>query len=90
MNYNPGASTAIGFSIGFLCTIGSIKFKRLLNAHGVIDSNSVIFHFLVPSFFAAMFSAIMQGVNMTSATFNSLRFSLGVVNNISQTYTSLR
>jgi hypothetical protein len=56
--------------------LSQTRFKRKLNENGVIDSNSVIFHFLLPSLFAAIFSGILQGVSQTSAsaslaTFNS-------------------
>jgi hypothetical protein len=39
---------------------------------GVIDSNSVLFHFLLPSLFAAIFSAILQGVGQSATTLTSL------------------
>jgi hypothetical protein len=44
--------------------------KRKINSEGVVDSNSVIFHFLLPSLFAAIFSAIMQAVAQTSASYS--------------------
>lgn len=34
----------------------------------MIDSNSVLFHFILPSLFAAIFSAILQGVGQSSAS----------------------
>lgn len=41
----------------------------MLNQAGVIDSNSVLFHFLLPSLFAAIFSAILQGVGQSSSSY---------------------
>jgi hypothetical protein len=52
-----------------------------MNENGVIDSNSVLFHFLIPSFFAAVFSAILQGVGQTYATFTDLRTSNTFITN---------
>lgn len=71
MNYNPGAATAIGFSVGFICSFFQTRFKRKLNENGVIDSNSVLFHFLLPSLFAAICSAVLQGVGQTPTVFNT-------------------
>lgn len=47
------------------------RLKKKINKRGVIDSNSVIFHFIIPSLFAALFSAILQGVNQSGATFTA-------------------
>ena len=44
--------------------------KRKINSDGVVDSNSVIFHFLLPSLFAAAFSAIMQAIGKTAASYS--------------------
>lgn len=44
--------------------------KRKINSDGVVDSNSVIFHFLLPSLFAAAFSAIMQAIGNTAASYS--------------------
>lgn len=44
---------------------------RKINSSGVVESNSVIFHFLLPSFFAAIVSAITQGIGNTSASFQA-------------------
>ena len=44
--------------------------KRKINSEGVVDSNSAIFHFLLPSLFAAIFSAIMQAVAQTPASYS--------------------
>lgn len=44
--------------------------KKKINSEGVVDSNSVIFHFLLPSLFAAVFSAIMQAVGNTAASYS--------------------
>lgn len=44
--------------------------KRKINSGGVIDSNSVIFHFLLPSFIACVSSAILQGVGNSAASYN--------------------
>lgn len=40
----------------------------MLNQAGVIDSNSVLFNFLLPSLFAAVFSAILQGVGESASS----------------------
>ena len=69
VNYNMGAATAIGFGVGFLCALAQMGLKKGINANGIVDSNSVIFHFLLPSFFAAVFCAIGQGINNTYATY---------------------
>ena len=62
INYNPGGALAIGYGVGFVCSISQTHVKRWINKNGIIDSNSVIFNFLIPSFFAAVFSAFMQGI----------------------------
>lgn len=49
--------------------------KRKLNENGVVDSNSVLFHFLMPSLFAAIFSAILQGVGQSPASLTQNSFS---------------
>jgi len=72
INYNPGAATAIGFAVGFICSLSQTRFKRKINENGVIDSNSVIFHFLLPSLFAAIFSAILSGVGQTTTSFSTV------------------
>jgi hypothetical protein len=59
INFNPGAATSIGFIVGFITSYSHSHFKRRLNKKGVIDSNSVIFHFLLPSLFAAVASTIL-------------------------------
>lgn len=82
INYNPGAATAIGFGVGFLCAFSQMAYKRIINKNGIIDSNSAIFHFLLPSFFAAILVAIAQGVSKTYATYNptnNIGLTLGVV-----------
>ena len=68
INYNTGAATAIGFGVGFFCALLQIFLKRRINKGGVVDSNGAIFQFLIPSFFAAIFVAIAQGVNKSSAS----------------------
>jgi hypothetical protein len=50
-----------------LCQIG---LKRKINSDGVVDSNSVIFQFMLPSLFAAVFSAIMQAIGKTAASYS--------------------
>lgn len=55
--------------MGFLCSLSQTRFKRKLNEGGVVDSNSVIFHFLLPSLFAAIFSAVLQGIGQTAASY---------------------
>ena len=42
--------------------------RQGLNEEGVLDSNSAMFSFLLPSFFAAMFSAILTGVDLSYAS----------------------
>ena len=68
----------------------SFKLKRKLNANGVIDSNSALFHFLIPSFFAAMLSAIMQGINRTTTTYVATRFTNATFTPIDRNYPNLR
>jgi hypothetical protein len=41
--------------------------KSKINGGGVIDSNGSIFHFLLPSLFAAIFSAILAGIGESAA-----------------------
>jgi len=48
-----------------------MAFKRKINSKGIIDSNSALFHFLMPSFFAAILVAIAQGVGNTYATYEA-------------------
>lgn len=40
-----------------------------MNSEGVIDTNGTTFMFLVPSFFAAVFSAILAAVGQSATTF---------------------
>ena len=75
LNYNTGAATAIGFGVGFFCALVQIAAKRKINQWGVVDSNGAIFQFLLPSLFAAIFAAIAQGVNKSSATFTTTQLS---------------
>jgi hypothetical protein len=84
INYNTGAATAIGFGVGFLCALSQMGFKRKFNHEGVIDSNSVVFHFLIPSFFAAIFVAIAQGIHHTSATYTDSSGTTVVYNQVVQ------
>ena len=53
--------------MGFVSSLSQTRFKRKINERGVVDSNSVLFHFLLPSLFAAIFSAILQGVGQSAA-----------------------
>ena len=71
LNYNTGAATAIGFGVGFICAALQISLKMKLNNDGIIDSNSVIFWFIIPSFFAAIFAAIAQAVDHTAVTYTN-------------------
>jgi hypothetical protein len=52
-----------------VCALGQIKLKRRWNREGTIDSNGTIFMFLVPSLFAAIFSAILSGVGQSATSF---------------------
>ena len=54
-----------------------------MNSNGVIDTNGTLFQFLVPSLFAAIFSAILSGVGQSSATFTT-------ASNTLITYTDLK
>lgn len=63
---------AIGYIVGFVCSLVQTGAKRLLNKGGVIDSNSVVFGFLMPSFFAAISAAICQGVGGTETSMASI------------------
>ena len=69
IDYNSGAPPAIGFGVSFLCALAQMSLKRRINASGVYDSNGVLFSFFMPSLFAAIFSAIAQGINNTATTF---------------------
>jgi hypothetical protein len=82
INYNPGAATAIGFGVGFVCSLTHMALKRRINSKGIIDSNSALFNFLMPSLIAAILVAIAQGVGKTYTTYaasNSAGLSLGLV-----------
>ena len=61
--------------------------KRKLNRNGVIDTNSCIFNFLIPSLFAAIFSAILQGVGEGSISHTLYAYTSGVVSSSSVSYT---
>ncbi len=73
---------AIGTATGFVCALGQIKLKRAMNKEGVIDSNGTLFQYLVPSTLAAIFSAILQGVGQSTATF------MGLIDSTSATTTA--
>lgn len=69
--------------MGFLCCLAQIKLKAKMNSGGIIDTNGTTFQFLVPSLFAAIFSAILEAVGQSSATFLT-------ASNSTVTYTDLR
>ena len=46
-----------------MCIRDRDKVRRSINRDGVVDANSVIFSFLLPSLFAACFAAILTAVN---------------------------
>lgn len=69
VNYNTGFATAVGFGVAFVCAMAQMAFKRTVNRAGVIDSNSAIFQFLIPSFFAAIFCAVGQGIGKGAGTY---------------------
>lgn len=75
IDYNTGAALAVGFGTGFLCCLLNMAFGRRINRGGVIESNSVIFHFLFPSFIAAIISAIGQGIANTETSFTPVNAS---------------
>lgn len=54
--------------VGLLSALAQTKLKRVINRNGVIDANGAIFQFLVPSLFAAIFSAILAGIGQSAAT----------------------
>jgi hypothetical protein len=54
---------AIGFGVGMICCMAQATLTRNINSKGVLDSNSVMFHFLFPGIFAGIFSAILEGAN---------------------------
>lgn len=72
VNFNPGASLALGTMAGFFTCLVGTRAKRSMNDAGIVDSNSVVFNFLFPSFLASIFSAVMEGIGQTqvSATIN--------------------
>lgn len=78
VNYNPGGATAVGFSVGFLISYSQSRLKRKLNKLGVVDSNSAVFHFLVPSLFAALISGIEQGSGKSAASYTAIRFNSNI------------
>lgn len=49
-----------------------MAFKRRVNYDGVIDSNGTLFQFLIPSFFAAIFTAIAQGIANSAKSYDAL------------------
>jgi hypothetical protein len=71
INYNPGCAMAIGYGVGFICSIAQTRIRHKINENGVIDSNNVIFHFLFPSFLAAIFSAILSGIGDSAIYFKA-------------------
>lgn len=64
-----------------------MAFGRRINSSGVVESNSVIFHFLFPSFIAAIISAIAQGIGNTDTSYTT--FSSSGVASSSVTYSKL-
>jgi hypothetical protein len=55
----------------------------------VIDSNSVLFHFLLPSLFAAIFSAVLQGVGQSVTSASISTYNNGTITNGTVTYNAL-
>lgn len=49
--------------------------KRKMNNEGIIDSNSAIFHFLIPSLLASVSSAILQGIGQSATSYNVVAIS---------------
>jgi len=80
INYNTGAATAIGFGVAFVCAIAQMAFKRKVNKGGVVDANGTIFQFLMPSFFAAIFVAVAQGVGNSATSFTTTGTNVGTIN----------
>ena len=62
--YTLSLPVSLGFVCSFLAAIGTCKLKKLMNSRGVIDSNGVFSHYLVPSFFAAVVSLQMLGIGL--------------------------
>lgn len=89
INFNPAAALAIGYSTGFICSFAQTKSKRAMNKSGVIDSNSVLFHFIIPSFLASVFSAVLEGVGLTqkSASINGASATYPDLKDVSRSYT---
>jgi hypothetical protein len=56
----------IGTVVGLTCAVCQNRIRRFVNKSGVLDSNGVLFNFLVPSFFAAVSSAILSGIGTTA------------------------
>lgn len=73
--------------MGFLASLSQTRFKRKINEQGVIDSNSVIFNFLLPSLFAAIFSAVLQGVGQSATSASITNFN-STANSFNATATS--
>ena len=51
--------------------MAQMALKRKVNKGGGVDANGTIFQFLLPSFFAAIFVAVAQGVGNSAATFTT-------------------
>jgi hypothetical protein len=60
--------------VGFLISYGQSRLKKKLNKLGVVDSNSAVFHFLIPSLFAAILSSIEQGSGKSAASYTAISF----------------
>ena len=65
---------AIGSITGFICSLFQDVVRRGMNKEGVIDSNSALFTFLVPSLFAAIFSAVVVGIDKSYNTTTAFQF----------------
>lgn len=72
----------MGFITGFATSYSHSNTKRKLNKKGVVDSNSVIFHFLIPSLFAAVLSTILQGIGQSSLSYTYTTASTASANTI--------
>jgi hypothetical protein len=64
MNIFP--AMLVGTTAGVASTLGNSFLKKKINSHGNIDSQGVLFSFLIPSLIGAIYSSIISAIDTQS------------------------
>ena len=64
MNIFP--AMLVGMTAGIVSTLGNSLLKKKINSNGNIDSQGVLFSFLVPALIGAVYSSIIAAIDTQS------------------------